>query len=343
MRYDHQLTGTAARPLAGARAWLITDGKAGLDTQVRGVAETLGALGEWKHVHPRGFWKFAAPVGLLDPKERFGEKGGAFAPPWPALAIGAGVASIPYLRAIRRAAGPLTFTIAIQKTDPRNADLVAAPVHDRCRGPNVVETLTAPHGFGGQRLADLRRAAPDMLGGLPKPRVAVFLGGGNKVYRFRPEDRERLAAVLGSLGRLGASFLLTPSRRTEAPLLAAAMAGLADYPRIVWDGAGENPYPAFLAHADLFVVTADSVNMTGEACATGRPVFVFTPSGGSAKFGRFHEALRERGITRPCPDVFRSIPEWGYTPLDSARVIADEIERRWLRRSRMLSGAPHRG
>ncbi len=30
------------RPLAGARCWLITDGKAGMDVQARGVADALG-------------------------------------------------------------------------------------------------------------------------------------------------------------------------------------------------------------------------------------------------------------------------------------------------------------
>ena len=32
----------AARPLAGAQGWIITDGKAGMDVQARGVADALG-------------------------------------------------------------------------------------------------------------------------------------------------------------------------------------------------------------------------------------------------------------------------------------------------------------
>ena len=111
-----------------------------------------------------------------------------------------------------------------------------------------------------------------------------------------------------------------------------------DAPRILWDGSGTNPYPDFLAHADLLVVTADSVNMTGEACATGRPVLVFTPSGGSAKFNRFHQALAGHGATRPLPDRFDALPAWEYQALDSAAIIAQEIERRWSRRAERLSG-----
>ena len=78
-------------------------------------------------------------------------------------------------------------------------------------------------------------------------------------------------------------------------------------PRLLWDGEGANPYPAFLAHADAFIAPADSVNMTGEPCATGKPVYVFEPEGGSPKFTRFHEALRRHGATRPLPERFERL------------------------------------
>jgi len=147
-----------------------------------------------------------------------------------------------------------------------------------------------------------------------------------------------IEASLRSLGALGASFMVTPSRRTHLRLLRAAEQATRDRPRLIWDGAGENPYPRFLALADSLVVTADSVNMTGEACATGRPVYVFAPSDGSSKFRRFHEALREYGATRSLPERFAALESWTYRPLDSAKVIAAEVERRWTRRRTMLPG-----
>ena len=77
---------------------------------------------------------------------------------------------------------------------------------------------------------------------------------------------------------------------------------------------------------------SDSVNITGEACATGRPVYVFHPDGKSAKFDRFHDALRRYGATRPLPARFERLESWSYAPLDSATRIAREIERRWIAR-----------
>ena len=109
-------------------------------------------------------------------------------------------------------------------------------------------------------------------------------------------------------------------------------------PHLFWDGEGENPYPQFLAQADAFVVPADSVNMTGEPCATGKPIYVFEPDGGSAKFARFHDALRRHGATRPLPDALRAARDLELSAARLASVIAAEIARRWTKRRQMLGG-----
>jgi mitochondrial fission protein ELM1 len=331
---------TAKRPLAGLTGWVITDGKAGMDVQVRGVADALGLDYEMKRVEPKGLWKHAAPWGPVSPREKFAERGSPFAPPFPAIAIATGRASIPYLRALRKRAGAQTFAVVLQdpKTGPGIADLIWVPAHDKRRGANVMTTLTAPHSFTQARLRDLRAQVPPAIAALQGPRIAVILGGKNAVYKFRDEDDDRFEASLKSLAALGASFMITPSRRTHDRLLRKVEAATRDHPRILWDGSGANPYADFLAHADVLIVTADSVNMTGEACATGKPVLVFSPSGGSAKFTRFHDALSEWGATRALPERLDEIPTWVYKPLDSAALIAREIEQRWVRRSHMLSG-----
>ena len=85
----------------------------------------------------------------------------------------------------------------------------------------------------------------------------------------------------------------------------------------VWDGTSENPYFAFLALADAFLVTADSVSMISEAAATGKPVHILCLDGGNAKFSRFHAAMRQAGITRP---FVGRIESWSYpVPDDTAR------------------------
>ncbi len=320
--------------LIGRAAWLITDGKIGMDVQVLGVAEELGVGITLKHVTPRRPWSLLAPWGPPDPREGLGRPGGPFAAPWPDIALATGRQSIPYIRAIRRLAGPATFTVVIQnpRTGPRTADLMAVPEHDGLSGDNVFVTLTAPHSFTPRRLEGLRASPPREIAALPSPRVAVMLGGPNAAYRFGAPSLARLKIALASLKRLGTSFLVTASRRTPAALMDTVQQATEGAPRIMWDGTDDNPYVLFLAHADVLIVTADSVNMTGEACATSRPVYVFEPEGGSAKFTRFHDALRRYGATRPLPATFDQLESWRYAPLDSAAQIAREIERRWRAR-----------
>lgn len=330
----------AATALAGRTGWLITDGKTGMDVQVRGVADALGLDYQSKHVTPRDPFRMLSPWGPVDPREQFGQPGSPFAPPFPAIALATGRLSIPYMRALKRRAGPGTYCVVLQdpKTGPSTADLIWVPEHDKRRGHNVISTMTSPHSFSAARLADLRAHPPASIAALPQPRVALILGGPSGAYTFDAASISRLASSIASLATHAGSFLVTPSRRTPPELLAAIDAATSPRPRILWDGTGANPYPDFLAQADLFVVTGDSVNMTGEACATGRPVYVFEPGPGSVKFALFHAALRRHGATRPLPETMGRIDAWPYPPLDSAKEIAAEIERRWLRRKAILPG-----
>ncbi|HRD78147.1 MAG TPA: mitochondrial fission ELM1 family protein [Hyphomicrobiaceae bacterium] len=331
---------TASSALRGRRGWLITDDKIGMIVQARGVADALGLDYEWKSVSPQGVWRLMAPWGPVAPAEKFGAPGTPFAPPFPDVALATGRLAIPYLRALRKASGVGTYCVVLQ--DPRTsasiADLICVPEHDRRRGPNVLTTLVPAHSFTEARLAKLRASTPADIAALPSPRVAVILGGKSDAFKYTEADDDTFAASLATFARLGASFMITPSRRTHKRLLDCVGKATEGRPRILWRGEGENPYPQFLAHADQLIVTGDSANMTGEACATGRPVYVFVPPTVSPKFARFHDALRRYGATRPLSPAMTSFETWSYAPLDAAKEIAAEIERRWLRRQAMIPG-----
>lgn len=332
---------TAERPLEGLSAWVISDGKAGHEIQCLGVAEALGLKIEVKHIPPPGrLYKVRAPFGPPPRAARFGKGDGLFAPPYPSIAFATGRLTTPYIRALKKKAGLKTFTVILldPKVSAASADLFWVPEHDKRRGANVVTTLTSPHRFSPARLAELHREMPANIAALPAPRVAVLLGGPNGDYRFTAADEARLIATLGSLSKSGAGLMITASRRTPAALIDAIEAATRDAPRIVFRGTGDNPYAHFLASADAFIVTADSVNMAGEAAATGKPIYVFHPSGGSAKFERYHAALEARGVTRRLPEQGQPLQSWRYEPIDSARLIAAEIARRWGKRAQLLSG-----
>jgi hypothetical protein len=331
---------SAPEMLKGRTAWIFSDGKAGHEAQCLGVVEALGLTAEVKRTDLAGVYKLMAPWGPLPASEGRGSPSRLLAAPWPAFAFATGRTTIPYIRALRQRAGLQSYTVILMdpKTGPNSADLIWVPGHDRRRGPNVITTLTAPHRFSAARLDALKASIPSSLLALPAPRIACLVGGPNGDYRYSEADEERLLASLRSLAESGAGLMITTSRRTPERLAARIEQAVEGKPALFWNGSGSNPYPDFLAHADAFVITADSVSMTCEAAATGRPIHVFAPSGGSPKFDRFHEALAAYGATRTLPIPAAALSSWTYEPLHSAETIAAEIRRRWLKRVQFLPG-----
>jgi len=319
--------------MAGLSAWIITRDRAGNLSQARGLTEALGLVPDIKLIAPTGLAQLLAPYGAPPGVERFGQAGSRFAPPWPPVAIGIGRTAVPYLRAIRRAAGAGTFTILLMgpRAYQSEMDVVIVPSHDGRAGANIISAPLAIHNFSPARLAALRAALPDALTALPSPRVTVVLGGRNKAFRYPPRDHARLARALASLARLGCSFLVTPSRRSHPELMDAVLEGTTGAPRIIWNGDGTNPYPAFLAAADLLLVTGDSASMTSEAMAAGRPLFVFVPEGTPGKFARLHTALFATGSARPLPDIVETLELWPAEADFATDTIARDVERRWRR------------
>jgi|SRR5579862_218368 len=295
--------------------WVLHDGKPGMASQALGLAEASGLPFAERRLAVRPPWAWLPPVLWLAPLRAASDKGARLRPPWPDLVIGCGRNAVRPALAIRRASGGCTLAAQVQ--DPRfgraEFDLMFVPEHDRLRGPSVVVTRGALHRVTPARLA-IERCRFAALEGLPRPVLGVLIGGSNRAYRF---ELQRLADIADSIAaavrQSGGSVLLTPSRRTGDRGLALLRQRLAGVPGMIWDGAGDNPYYAFLALADALLVTADSISMVSEAAATGKPVHVIGLAGGDAKFARFHDSMRRAGITRPFNG---KIERWSYTPLD---------------------------
>ena len=314
------------------RCWVLTDAKPGMENQCLGLAEALGLDIVRKHVHPRPPWKYLPPYLWLAPLRAFTPDSDPLAPPWPEILIATGRVTVAASIAIRRASQGRTFTVQIQNPGVsfRHFDLVIPPRHDNCTGPNVYPSRGALHRVTAQRLAaEAARFAPS-LAHLPRPLVAVLIGGSNKNYRLTPGIVRDLADKLVAMCRAtGAGLAITLSRRSGPEAEAILRQRLADVPAVIWDGSGDNPYFAYLGLADHIVVTADSVSMVSEACSTGKPVYVVELEGGSKKFQRFHQGLRADGITREFTGV---LANWTYAPLDDTERAAAEVRRRLAQR-----------
>lgn len=321
----------APQPATPPICWVLSDGKAGMENQCLGLAEAVGATPVVKRIHLKTPWRQLSPYLPLSLDHGLTPDSDALAPPWPDLLITSGRQAVGAALAIRRRSGGRTFCVHIQNPGVPFGwlDLVVMPAHDRKVGPNVMESLGALHRVTAARLAAEAAAFAPELDHLPRPRVAVLVGGSNGVYQLTPAVTAQLADRLATLARQGIGLMVTPSRRTGPENEAVLRQHLQGLPAVVWDGAGANPYFGYLGLADAVLCTGDSVSMVSEAASTGKPVYVIALEGKSAKFDRFHQLMVERGVTRPFTGV---VENWTPTPLDDTPRVAAEVLRRMAAR-----------
>lgn len=312
-----------------ALVWALYDERVGIANQVVGLTEAIGLPFVEKRSALRSPWSWLPPR-LLGARAASLLRAGSdsLPPPWPDVIVTAGRQGAVLAAALRHAAGGRIFLVQIQDPRlPRRAfDFMVVPEHDPARGGNVFVTRGAVHRVTAEKLAAAAARFGGRFAALPRPLVAVLIGGRNKAYEFGLPDLARLAGQLAGLAReSGAGLLVTPSRRTGPEGEALLRDQLAGLPAYIWDGTGENPYFAFLALADAVVVTEDSVSMVSEAASTGKPVHVVGLTGGSRKFAAFHRNLRDSGVTRPFAG---RLENWTYPPLDDTARAARAIRRR---------------
>ncbi|PWB91471.1 hypothetical protein C5688_05230 [Methylocystis sp. MitZ-2018] len=303
---------------------VLSDGRAGHEAQTLGLAEALGATPDIRRVAPRVFYAALAPFAPADPRDVF-----AHAPPYPDIAIGAGRRTIPALRRLKRDSGGRTFTVYLNKSANglSAADLIIAPRHDGLRGANVFSPLTPANRLTPERLA-AARAAPDVrIAALPRPRVALIVGGDSRHGAYGARETAELAEIAASLLAAGRSVMATASRRTPMALRERLRRVLIAPSGFFWDGEGENPYLSMLANADAIIVTGDSVNMVGEAVATAAPVYVVPPPSRRGKIDDYLTALAGAGAIRLWSGA---LEDWRRTPVNATPDIARAVAQAYL-------------
>jgi mitochondrial fission protein ELM1 len=278
--------------------WVLKGPKAGDYAQMKTLVEGLGAPALTKNLAFES-WELllhAVPRPTLAGLTRSSRT--QLAPPWPDLVITGGRRNELVARWIQARSGGRTRLVHIGRpwSHPSRFDLIiSTPQYPIAEYPNVL-TVTLP------LVGDAAGEAPDAdrYLRLPAPRIVMLVGGNSGPHVF---TRALARSMAGGVTRLfDAAFeptsearsevgkgtlLVSTSARTPPHFIRAlqrrlreAWAGeleffdwrLADHRS---GGAGtENPYRAYLASGDCFVVTAESMSMLGEACATGRPVFM---------------------------------------------------------------------
>jgi len=312
--------------------WLLLDERPGHRVQALGVAERLGWPCHIKELH---YNRLAALANVvlgrrmwhLTPQSRAEMKA-----PWPDLVISSGRRSAPVALAIKRRSRGKTKAVHLMWPDiaPARFDLIAVPQHDMPghKGANILSTLACAHGFTLSRLQREVKYWRKTVEHLPHPRIAVLVGGTARGAEYEDADFTALAAYASAEAeRLNGSLMIASSPRT-GERGEERIQSMLTAPHLFYRwGKGENPYGGFLALADVVIVTGDSVSMCSEACATGKPVYIFMPPHLSKSNQEFRQALFAGAHAKPHTYPIR--PDWQPVHLpDAAEEIARAIKTR---------------
>ena len=317
--------------------WLVFDAeKKGSENQCRGLAEALGFKGyllkpisrsPFLKLIPRRFcFSFLRfKKGLL---QNISEEN------LPDFIISSGTRASVVAAHIKKKTSEKVRVINI--LNPRLShdffDLIVTPEHDRLKGHNILETVGSLHGVTPERLSQEKRRFSGEIQSDKGPVVAILLGGPSKSFKMTKRVFETLGQQVAHLHRAhqsntpGPHFLVSFSRRTPVDFKEVFLKETKGVPLEVYDPLTyqkENPYFAYLALADHVIVSADSISMVAEACATGKPVQVVGCSKMPRKFRQFHQALEDQKSTKPFKG---SLEKWDVIRLEETARVAEKIK-----------------
>jgi mitochondrial fission protein ELM1 len=263
--------------------WLLLGDRIGDNNQVLRLAEALGWPYEEKRL--KYLWPlYRRPTPYLGAtlKSLDSDASDPLEPPWPDLVIAIGRRSVPVMRWIRKQSAGRTKLVTLGRPRARLGlfDLVVStPQYRLPDRRNVLQIPTPLHRVTEQRLQEAKRTWSPRLEHLPRPHIAVLVGGQVAPYLFDVETAREFGRRANHLAkREGGSLLVSTSARTGEAAREALFEEI-DVPSHLYAWRRddpENPYFGFLADADAFVVTGDSVSMLTEALTRGRPVQIFS-------------------------------------------------------------------
>ena len=280
------------------KVWVLLGAKAGGNGQLISLATALGWPYETKQLAYNPLNRIPnllLGASLLSLRRR---QSSPLGPPWPDLVIAASRRSAPVARWIKKQSGGRTKLVHLLHAQaPLDLfDLIiTTPQYCLPVRRNVLHNAAALNRIAPERLAVAASQWQDRFVNLPRPYTALLVGGNSSTYHLD-------SAIVAELGRQvsyqvrasGGSLLVSTSPRTPAFAVEALFSTIdCTVYRYRWRPQDpENPYLAYLALADRFIVTVDSASQVVEACLTEKPVAVFEWPSHSSLWLRTKEAPR---------------------------------------------------
>lgn len=301
-----QQTSSAVTP---PRVWVLLSDKAGGNGQLISLAEALGWPYEAKQLRYNLVNRcpnlFLGASQLSVDRHRSSR----LVPPWPDLVLAASRRSAPVARWIQKQSGGRTRLVHLIHTQaPLHLfDLIiTTPQYRLPSRSNILHNVAPLNRIAPDRLTAAASQWQSRLADLPRPYTALLVGGNSSVYDLDPTTAMALGQQASAhVHANGGSLLVSTSPRTPAAAIEALFTACecSTY-RYRWrPNDVNNPYLAYLALADDFIVTVDSASQVVEACLTNKPVYVFEwPTRGRAGF-------RVEGLFRRWLETYKFQPD----------------------------------
>jgi mitochondrial fission protein ELM1 len=262
------------------RVWLVLGDKRGDNAQIDILVESLGWRCERKELAMRPAYERAKPryrasLGHIDLT-----RSDPLEPPWPDLVLTVGRRPSMAALWIREQSAGHTRIVLVGKPSGllHRFDLVILSAEVQIPAYRNVLKIGLP-------LMRVRRDAVEAeaeawhprLASLPRPLVAVLVGGPTHPFVYKRGVVERLVRLARETVADGGTPYFTTSRRTPQALVDELRAALPSEAQVfAWTpDASDNPYAALLGSADAVVVTGDSLSMIVEVVRLGKPLAIF--------------------------------------------------------------------
>ena len=261
--------------------WIMVGDKRGDNGQVETIAAALPWSCEHRYLHmkPRytqGKPRFSASLHHLDR-----ERSDPLQAPWPDLILTVGRRPSMAALWVKRQSGGHSKVVLVGKPTARmlDFDLIVCSAEKLLPPMPNCHSVTLPlmrvdAGEVAKEAERWRRRLAD----LPRPLVAIFIGGSTSPYVMNRRVALKLLALARQVGEeLGGTAYFVGSRRTSPAVSQTLRQGLPAGARFYrWSERDEdNPYRALLGLADGFVVTGDSISMLVEVVHLRRPLAIF--------------------------------------------------------------------
>jgi hypothetical protein len=211
-------------------------------------------------------------------------------------------------------------------------DFVIVPEHDEPKSPypkNLILTIGALTKIEKNVAEKTHQEFLNKLQNLPKPIIALLIGGSSKKTKFSLKSAEELInQALLIKNNMNATLIIVNSRRTDFEInnfikkITEKNCVFCDYNEVK----NNNPFNLIINFADFFIISGDSVSMISDCCSTGKSVFIYDDGIiSSKKHQKFHKILVAKNYVKFFDLKYKELNDFNPPKLEEVKRICKLI------------------